>query len=131
MTGVKPYVREPSRTTWYLAHPRYMRHMAQELSCVFVGIFTLILLLGVRALASGEAAWNAFLAGLTGPWSLALHWLLLLGTCYHSLSWFAVTPKAMRVQIGEGFVPAGIIAGTHYLVWLVVSVIVLYLAGVF
>jgi len=131
MSDVRPYMREPSKTSWYLSHPRYMRHMAQELSCVFVGLYALILLLGIRALAAGETAWDAFVVSLTGPWSLALHWLLLIGTCYHSMAWFAVTPKAMPVQIGEQFLPDGLIAGAHYLAWLLVSLIVLYLAGIF
>lgn len=131
MISPKPYVRRPARTTWYLAHRRYMTHIAQELSCVFIGAYALILLLGIRALAGGEAPWRAFLDGLTSPWAAALQCLLLLGTLYHSVAWFAVTPKAMPVQIGDGFVPPALIAGAHYLVWIGVSLAILYLAGIF
>ncbi len=131
MTQPKPYVREPARTTWYLAQPRYMQHMAQELTSVFVGAYALLLLLGLRALAGGAEAWQAFLAGLGSPLALALQWLVLLATLYHSVSWFAVTPKAMPVQIGEDFLPGIYIAGAHYLAWIVVSLIILYFAGAF
>ena len=131
MTNPKPFVREPSRTTWYLAHPRYMKHMAQELTSVFVGAYALLLLCGVRAIAEGEASWNAFLASLGSPLMLILLWLMLAGTLYHTVSWFAVTPKAMPVQIGERFLPGSLIAGAHYAAWIVVSLIILYLAGVF
>jgi fumarate reductase subunit C len=129
MSDAKPYVREPARTTWYLSHRRYMQHMAQELTSVFVGVYALLLLWGIRALAAGEEAWRVFLADLASPLSLSLHWLILGGTLYHTVSWFAVTPKAMPVQFGEHFVPGGLIAGAHYLVWAAVSLFILYFAG--
>ncbi len=131
MIEPKPYVREPARATWYLAKPRYMQHMAQELTSVFVGAYALLLLWGIRALAAGEEAWQAFLAGLGSPLALGLQWLVLVATLYHSVSWFAVTPKAMPVQVGESFVPGIFIAGAHYLAWIAVSLFILYVAGVF
>ena len=131
MIEPKPYVREPARTTWYLAHRRYLQHMAQELTSVFVGACALLLLWGIRALAAGEQAWQTFLAGLGSPLALGLQWLVLAATLYHTISWFAVTPKAMPVQIGEDFVPGIFIAGAHYLAWIAVSLFILYVAGVF
>jgi len=131
MTTPKPYVRVPARTTWYLANSGYMQHMAQELSSVFVAITAVLLLLGLHALSGGAETWQAFLAGLGSPLVLGLLWLLLIALLYHTISWFAVTPKAMPVQIGEGFLPGIIIAGAHYLVWAAVSLIILYFAGAF
>ena len=131
MNTPRPYVREPARTTWYLANSGYMQHMAQELSSVFVAITAVLLLRGLHALAGGEVAWQAFLTGLGSPLVLGLLWLLLITLLYHSISWFAVTPKAMPVQIGEGFLSGIIIAGAHYLVWAAVSLIILYFAGAF
>jgi fumarate reductase subunit C len=106
-----------------------MQHMAQELTSVFVAAYALLLLWGIQALAAGEEAWQVFLANITSPLSLVLHWLILAGTLYHTVSWFAVTPKAMPVQLGEHFVPGGLIAGAHYLVWAAVSLFILYFAG--
>ncbi len=131
MIEPKPYVREPSRTTWYLAQPRYMQHMAQELTSVFVGIYALLLLCSLRALAEGAEAWQSFLTSLGSPLMLGLQWLVLVVTLYHSVSWFAVTPKAMPVQIGEEFVPGIYIAGAHYLAWIAASLFILYFAGAF
>lgn len=131
MSVAKPYVREPARTTWYLAQPHYMQHMAQEFTSVFVGAYGLLLLCGIRALAEGEAAWHSFLASLGSPLMLGMQWLVLVATLYHSVSWFAVTPKAMPVQIGESFLPGIFIAGAHYLAWIAVSLFILYAAGVF
>jgi fumarate reductase subunit C len=50
---------------------------------------------------------------------------------YHAIAWFSVTPKAMPIQRGEEFVPASIIAGAHYVIWVVLSLLILLLAGVF
>jgi len=104
-----------------------MQHMAQELTSVFVAASGLILLFGLRALAAGEMAWLTFLANLNGPLML----LILVGTLYHSVTWFAVTPKAMPIQTGDSFLPGIYIAGAHYLAWAVVSLFILYFAGAF
>ncbi len=130
MKQPRPYVRQVSRTTWYLAHPRYIQHMAQELTSVFVGAFALLLLCAMRALAEGEAAWQSFLASLGSPLMLGFQGLVLAATLYHTVAWFVVTPKAMPVQIGEVFLPGIFIAGAHYVAWIVVSLFILYVAGV-
>jgi fumarate reductase subunit C len=127
----KPFVREVARTTWYLHRQRDRMHMAQEVSSIFIGGYALLLLWWVKALATGPEAYRAFLASLASPWSLALQWLVLAVTLFHTLSWFQVTPKAMPVQLGERFVPGGFIVLGHYVVWIVLSLIILSVAGVF
>jgi len=42
-----------------------------------------------------------------------------------------LTPKALPLQIGEDFVPGAAVAGAHFGAWAVLSLAVLYLAGVF
>lgn len=127
----KPYVREVSRYGWFLRHPRYLRYMAREVTCVFIGLHALILLVALRRLSEGREAWETFLQNLTGPAGVVLQLVVLAFAVYHSTSWFNVTPKAMPVQIGEEFLPGAVIIGAHYAVWLVASVAVLFLAGVF
>ena len=127
----KPYVREIPKRTWYLARRRDIHHMLQESTSIFIGIYALLLVWGLRALSEGEGAFRAYLEALSSPLSLGFHWLVLITTLFHSVSWFKVTPKAMPIQIGEGFVPGYLIAGAHYLVWILVSLFVLFVAGVF
>jgi fumarate reductase subunit C len=55
----------------------------------------------------------------------------MVAAVYHAATWFNATQKAMPVQIGEDFVPGSLISGAHYLVWAVLSLVMLYLAGVF
>lgn len=127
----KPYVREISNTTWYLERRRDLTHMLQEVTSLFIGIYTIILLWGVKALSEGPEAYQGFLDALGSPLLITFNWITFVVMIYHSVSWFSVTPKAMPVQIGEEFLPGGIIAAGHYVAWVVVSAVIYYLAGGF
>lgn len=126
----KPYIRSASDYFWWLSHPRYVRYMAREASCIFIGAYSGVLVFGLVRLSQGAAAWDAFLEGLQTPGSIAFHLLALAFSLYHTTTWFNVTPKAMPIWLGKRRVPGSIIVGAHYLVWIVVSVLVLFLVGV-
>ena len=126
----RPYRRAVSTTAWWLAQPRYIRYMAREVSCIFIGAYTAVVVVGLVRLAQGASAWGAFLEALQAPVSVAFHLLVLAFALYHTTTWFNVTPKAMPVQLGETQLPGGVIIGAHYAVWALVSALVLFLAGV-
>ena len=128
MSG-KPYVREISPSWWWLTQYRYVRYMAREITCVFIGAYTAVLIVGIVRLFQGRAAYEAFLGALQGPVSLAFHGLAFVFALYHTASWFNVTPKAMPLRIGERRVPGGAIIGAHYAGWLAVSAVILMLVG--
>jgi fumarate reductase subunit C len=108
-----------------------MRYMAREITCIFIAIYTVILIVGLARLTQGPEAYQGFLAALRSPVSIAFHFAALLFSLYHSFTWFNLAPKAMPVRAGERVLPHGLIAGAHYLLWLLVTIIVLWLAGVF
>lgn len=126
----KPYVREVSRTGWYLKHPRYLRYMSREVTCIFIGAFALLMLCAVERLSRGPAAFESFMAALKGPWSSLGLAVILFFAVYNATNWFNVTPKAMPVQIGEEFLDGKFIVGAHYAVWAIASLVVLFFAGV-
>ncbi len=126
----KPYVRRET-WRWIFRHPRYLRYMAREFSCLFIGAYTLLLVAGLKSLSEGRAAYEAFLESLKNPASIAFQLLALGFAMYHSVTWFKLTPKALPMQVGEAFVPDGVISGAHYAVWAALSLALLYLAGVF
>ena len=128
--GRRPFLREVPRVTWFLRHPRYVRYMLREITCFFIGAFTVVLIVGLVRLVQGRAAYEAFVAALQSPIALVFLSAVLVSAVYHSVTWFNLTPRAMPVQVGERFVPDAVIAGAHYVVWLVVSVVGLMLAGV-
>ena len=127
----RPYVREVPKHTWFFRHPRYMRYMAREITCIFIGAYTLILLCGLAHLAEGQASYEAFLKTLASPGNIAFQIATLVLAVYHTVTWFNVTPKALPVQIGEEFVPNAAIAGAHYAGWAVLSAVILIASGVF
>lgn len=127
----KPYVRSISTTGWYFGNPRYMRYMAREVTCIFIGIYTILLVVLLMRLAEGQAAYDAYMQALTSPLSVLFHLVALGFSVYHSTQWFNVTPQAMPIQRGEEFLAGGVIVGAHYGGWAVVTIVVLLLAGVF
>jgi len=131
VSGRRPYFREVPRTHWFLRHPRYLRYMAREITCIFIGAYTFIWVVGIVRLSQGEAAYQAFLQTLKTPSSIVFHIVALVFAIYHSVTWFNLTPKALPVQLGEEFLPDGVIAGAHYAAWAVLSVVILFLAGAF
>ena len=126
----KPYVREMT-SEWIFRHPRYLRYMVREFSCLFVGGWTLMMVWGLKQLAEGPEAWAAFLEFLKSPANIAFHVIALCFAAYHSVTWFNLTPKALPLQIGEEFVPDAVISGTHFAAWAVLSLAILYFAGAF
>jgi fumarate reductase subunit C len=119
-----PYVR-PITSEWIFRHPRYVRYMVREASCLFIGGWTLLMVWGLKSLAEGPDVWAAFLALLKSPALVVFQLLALAFASYHSVTWFNLTPKALPLQVGERFVPAWVIAGAHYAGWAVVSLAVL------
>ncbi|MDE2308923.1 MAG: hypothetical protein KGJ97_11620 [Xanthomonadaceae bacterium] len=126
----RPFVRLVSGTRWYFGHPRYLRYMSREVTCIFIGAFALLLLRAVERLSAGQAAYASFLAAIAGPWSALGLSLVVIFALHNAVSWFNVTPKALPVQIGEGFLPGGFIVAAHYAAWILVSLAVLLFAGV-
>ena len=126
----RPYER-PITSEWIFRHPRYVRYMVREFSCLFIGGWTLLMVWGLKALSEGPAAWDAFLALLKTPASIVFHLLTLAFAVYHSITWFNLTPKALPLQVGEEFTPDWVIAGAHFAAWAVVSAALLYFAGAF
>ncbi len=126
----RPYIRPIPTASWWLAQPRYIRYMAREVSCVLIGGYTAVVVTGLVRLSERAAAWTGFLDALQSPASVAFHLLALAFALYHTTTWFNVTPKAMPVQIGETQLPDIVIIGAHYIGWIFVSALILYLAGV-
>ena len=126
----KPYVREMT-VRWVFRHPRYLRYMAREASCLFIGGWTLLAVWGLKSLSEGQAAYQVFLESLRSPASIVFHVLALGFAVYHSITWFSLTPKALPVQVGEEFLPDRVISGLHYAVWALLSLVILALAGAF
>jgi fumarate reductase subunit C len=125
----QPYIRELSKTGWWLEQPRYIRYMAREMSALFIGIYGLILIVGLFRLSQGEIAYEAFLATVEGPAGLIFAVVAFIFAVYHTYTWFQVTPKAMPLMFGGKRVPGAIIIAAHWLGFIVVSAALWLLVG--
>lgn len=123
-----PYVTELPKTSWFMSDVRYKRYMAREVSCIFVGLYSCFMIYGLKALSEGQAAWQSFVASWSSPLMIVLHVLTLGFVLYHATTWFNVTHQAMPIQRGETFVPGSVIVIAHYAIWIVVSLLIIFLA---
>jgi fumarate reductase subunit C len=125
----RPYIRKVERS-WWLAHPRYVAYMAREITSLFVALYCVLLVVGLWRLAQGAVAWDGFVAALSSPALVVFQLVCLAFAIYHSVTWFAVTPKAMPLVFKGERVPGRTIVAAHYAAWAAVSLLVLIAAGV-
>ncbi len=127
MSARNTYVRPMAG--WYRRNPRFMAYVLREGTSVFVGLYAVILLCGLTALARGPEPFERWLAFLASPLSVLLHLVILAAAVYHTWSWFQVAPKATPPLVLRGKpVPDSAIIGGGYATCAVVSLVVLVLA---
>ena len=101
--------------------------MIRELTSVFVAGYCVFLLILVYKLTQGADAYGNFMAALKSPGSVVLHLITLIFVLYHTITWFNLTPKILVIYRGEERIPQGLVAGTFYAGWVVVSVFLAWL----
>jgi fumarate reductase subunit C len=121
-----PHVREVSPTRWYFRHRRYWRYMAREVTSIFIGIFTIILLVGLERLSAGPAQYEAFLAALQSSGSVIFLSLTLAFSLYNTFTWFNVAPKALPLQFGDEMAPDSVVRNAHYAIWIGLTLLILW-----
>jgi fumarate reductase subunit C len=124
----RPYIRPLSTTGWWLSEGRYFRYMMRELSSLFIGAFTLMLIFGLYRLSQGQAEFEAFVAMMLGPVGIAFALITFLFSVYHTYTWFQVTPKAMPIVLAGKRVPGFVIVAAHWLGFALASAVVWVLA---
>jgi len=123
MAHAKTYVRPMAG--WWRKNPFFVRYMIREASSVFLAIYAVILLVGLLRLMQGEAAYNAWRAALTSPFSILFHWLALLTVGYHAYTWWMVSPKtAPDIRIAGRPIPEALISGGGLLAMIGTSILV-------
>ena len=123
----RPYKRP--MTGWWRKNPYFVEYMIHEGTALCVAVYAVILLVGLMALASGEAAWQQWLTLLRSAPGLLLHGLLLVGFLYHSWTWFHIMPRTLPpIKLGGERLSAAAISNTGLTVALLASVLILALA---
>lgn len=121
-------VHKPQASNWYLQKSFYKRYMTHELTCVPIALYILNLMAGVSALAGSAFRWAAWVQMQKTPLMLLLLIFCLAGALWHSYTWFETTPKVMKVQQGDRFLPEKVILMAHWVVFAVLAIILLGIA---
>ncbi len=116
----------PMKNDWWLKKPAFRMYMLRELTCVFVGIYAVVLLI-LAANAATRSSFHEFYEFLKSPLSIGLHIVVLLMVLWHTLTWLFLTDKVVVVWRGENKVPAHMIRGAHYGAWIAASVVVAWI----
>jgi fumarate reductase subunit C len=112
---------------WWAQRRSYAMFMLRELSSLFVAVFVVELLLLVRAVANGPAAYEDFLDALTNPAVVLLNLVALAFVLLHAVTFANLTPRAMVVRMRGRTVPPRVILASVYLGWLVVTAFLAWL----
>jgi len=121
------YYRRRMPLLWWARRRSYAIFMLRELSSLFVALFIVELLLLVRAVARGAAAYQNFLDGMAHPAVIALNLVALAFVLLHAVTFANLTPRAMVVRVLGRRVPARALLAGVYLGWLVVSAFLIWL----
>jgi len=119
--------RRPVSVWWWTRKRTYFLFVMRELSSLFIGWLVLYLLLFVRAVTRGEAAYDSFLDRAASPWLVAVNVVAFGFLLLHTVTWFSLTPQAMVVSLRGRRVPAAAIIGAQYAGLVVVSAFVYWL----
>jgi len=112
-------------TWWWLGRGSYFLFILRELSSLAVAWFVAGLLLLIRAVSAGPAAYQQFLASARLPAVLGLNAIALAFVVLHAITWFNLAPQAMVVHVAGRRVPGWCIAASNYAA-LVVATAVIY-----
>lgn len=127
-SGATPTLAPRIPDGWWTGHARYRSYVAFAGTGLVLIAVNLLLLLGLRALATSAAAWANYLAFLRSPPGLTITIALLVGTLYFALRWLRVgakIPGALLGSIQNQSAPA--LMAAHYAGFLTVSLLVIVL----
>ena len=114
---------------WWVHKRSYFLFVMRELSSLFVAWFVIYLLMFIAAVGGGAEKYDAFLDRASSPLFLVVNAVALAFLILHTITWFALTPQAMVLNLGGRRVPgvlilalqyAGLAAVSGFVYWLVV-----------
>jgi fumarate reductase subunit C len=112
---------------WWTKNVQLLLFMIRELSAVFAALYVMYLLALMGLGRSSHGGMNSTYDNvLRSKAALILQLIALVFVVFHSITWFNLTPKIMVVWRGEEKVSPFLIAGANYALWLIMSVVVLF-----
>jgi fumarate reductase subunit C len=126
-TKPKEYIR-PMPADWWLKNTNYALFMLRDVTSIFIAGYCVFLIILMCYASRDAETFRDFYAKLASPWSVVLHLIVLAFALYHSITFFNLTPRVIRVFRGDEKIPDRAIAGAHYALWIVASVVLIVVA---
>ena len=117
----------PTPRFWWIRTAPFRRFVVRELTSVFVGLFSVVLLLFLLALSRGEQAYQGFLDWLDRPGVVALHVITLAAVLYHTVTSIQLASQIQEVRLGGRTVPRQLLMAAMTGGLIVASAVVAYL----
>ena len=121
------FYRRRISTWWWTRKRSYFVFVMRELSSVFIAWFVVYLLILLRAIDRGAAAYDDFLDWASSPVIVFVNVVALVFVVLHVITWFNLTPQAMAVRVRGRPVPGWIIVASQYVGLAVVSALIYWL----
>ncbi len=102
---------------WWLRRLSYAKFIARELTSVLVAYSAIMLVVQIRVLSQGAAAYDRFFSLLQSPPVLIFHALVFLGLLFHTVTWLNLAPRALVFHIAGRRIPDVLILVGHYVAW--------------
>ena len=119
-----PLPRTKSNGWWNRRWP-YRIFLLREFSAFAVALYMVLLLLLVSQVREGESAFADYLDVLKNPLLWIIHALILGFALLHTATWFQAMPKGLPLKIGGWRVPPAQLIAGNYVIWAIVSLVVL------
>ena len=112
---------------WWVHKRSYFLFVMRELSSLFVAWFVIYLLMFIAAVGGGAEKYDAFLDRASSPLFLVVNAVALAVLVLHTITWFALTPQAMVLNLGGRRVPGVLIVAAQYVALAAVSAFIYWL----
>jgi fumarate reductase subunit C len=112
---------------WWLKKPAYTWFMVRDVTSVFIAGYC-VFLIYLMYRANHADTFASFYQSLAHPVSVVLHLIALAFAVIHSITFFNLTPRVIVMHRGDEKVPESAIAGGHYVMWVVVSLVLFVIA---
>lgn len=115
--------RRPMPNTWWLKKGSYTLFMLRELSSVFVALYAIFLLIRLCALSEGPEKYNAVNVLFSSGWMIVLHAVMWIFIMYNMITWYKISGRIF----GKKPLSPGLVTIANYVVWVVVSVVLIFI----
>lgn len=122
-TEVTKTFRRSIPNTWWLRKGSYFLFMLRELSSVFVALYAIFLLIQLCAVSGGQERYESVISVFESGWVIVLHVVMWLFVMYNMVTWFRISGRIF----GAKPLSPTLVTISNYIIWIVVSIGIIFL----